>query len=86
MSPINEPSPPQTMCASGAYTMGLLKVMNRAIAPNFMRPATEPVMMAHVIMQNAIWNPISIIAGYVAPSGAFAASESMLAVAEKHPI
>ena len=53
-SPINEPSPPHTMCASGAYTTSTHMPRNSTIALNFMRPATEPVIIAEVIMAKAI--------------------------------
>ncbi len=42
------------MWAKGAYTTRTHTAMNAHTAPNFIRPATEPVMMAHVIMANAI--------------------------------
>ncbi len=54
MLPISEPSPPHTMWASGAYTTTTHRAKNVHTAPNFMRPASEPVMMAAVIMANAI--------------------------------
>ena len=53
-SPISEPSPPQTMCASGAYTTRDQATMKATTAPNRMRPATDPVTIAAVIMANAI--------------------------------
>ena len=62
-SPMSEPSPPHTIWASGAYTTSTQAATKAHTAPNFMRPATAPVMMAQVIMAKAIWNTISMIAG-----------------------
>ena len=42
------------MCASGGYTSAVHAARNAHTAPNFTRPATAPVTMAVVIMQNAI--------------------------------
>ena len=64
VSPTRLPSPPHTMWASGGYTTTVHTATNAHTAPNFMRPATAPVMMAVVIMQNASWNTTSAIAGY----------------------
>lgn len=63
MSPMSEPSPPHTICASGAYTTTTHTATNAHTAPNFMRPATAPVMMAQVIMAKAIWKTMSMMAG-----------------------
>ena len=50
-----------------------------------MRPATAPVMMAQVIIAKAIWNPMSMMAGYVSPSGTLPACAIISPVAARHP-
>ena len=45
-------------------------VMNNATAPNFMRPAMEPVMIAQVMAAHANWKTTSTIPGYVEPDAA----------------
>ena len=51
---MSEPSPPHTMCASGAYTTSAHTARNATTAPKRMRPATDPVTIAAVIMAKAI--------------------------------
>ncbi len=63
ISPMSDPSPPHTIWASGAYTASTHTATKAHTAPNFMRPATAPVMMAQVIIAKAIWKTISIMAG-----------------------
>ncbi len=60
---MSEPSPPHTIWAKGAYTTSTHTATKAHSAPNFMRPATAPVMMAAVIMAKASWNPMSTMAG-----------------------
>ena len=84
-SPIRLPSPPQTMCASGGYTTMVHSATNAHTAPNFMRPAREPVIMAVVIMQNAIWKMKLMMVGYVASSGTASASASMSVTPPRKP-
>ena len=49
--------------ASGGYTTMVQMATNAQIAPYFIRPAREPVIIAVVIMQNASWKTTSAIAG-----------------------
>ena len=84
-SPTRLPSPPHTMCARGGYTSTVHATRNAHTAPNFMRPATAPVIMAVVIMQNAIWNTTSIIAGYASWLSAAGVSPVMLPTSPASP-
>ena len=83
MPPMSEPSPPQTIWASGAYTTSDHTAIKAATAPKRMRPATEPVTMAQVMSAKAIWNVMSTSEGYTAPSPAL--SESIPATTPERP-
>src|SRR5579859_5131934 len=49
------PPLPQTMCASGAYTIKNHSVMKSTVPLNFMRSAVAPVIKAGVITANINW-------------------------------
>ena len=50
---------------------------NKTTAPNFMRPASDPVMIAAVIMANAAWNATSTNTGYASWLSAPSASPTI---------
>src|SRR6266850_6809737 len=54
-TPFIKPSTPQTMWASGKYTINIHKTTNTMIAMNFMRSAIAPTISAGVIIANIIW-------------------------------
>src|SRR5438046_3043465 len=55
LAAFKNPPLPQTMCASGAYTIKNHKVMNSTVALNFIRSAVAPVINDGVITANIIW-------------------------------
>src|SRR5579862_5976867 len=54
-TPLIMPSTPQTMWASGKYTINIQRVTNNRMAENFMRSAIAPTIKAGVMMANIIW-------------------------------
>jgi hypothetical protein len=54
-TPFMKPSTPQTMCASGKYTISIQPSMNSMTALYFMRSAIAPTISAGVMIANISW-------------------------------